>query len=368
MPAHNPPLPSTVQIVRLDAIHFENPSFSSTIGPHTLSFTSHALTTPTELHSRISTAHVILTTRVFLTASSLSVEVSPNLRLIGVMAAGTDVLDATARKVCKDRGIGVVFVPHASAESVAEHALSLFLAARRRIVVADRVLRESASDSKEDEGAGGDKGVWVKNGSCVPEVFGGREKRHVPLGFRDEVAGIVGVGELGNRIAAMCKALGMGVLLAERKGVVMEQVREGRVPFEEVLRRASAVFVCCPLMEETRGLISTAELATMRPEAIIVNISRGGIVDEVALASALERGQIAGAATDVFAVEPAWEGNSPLVKLAKGGGAAADKVVMSPHVAWFGGSSIERLRGITSESVRSWVAGEEGWRQNEVVL
>jgi phosphoglycerate dehydrogenase-like enzyme len=229
-------------------------------------------------------------------------------------------------------------------------------------------LRATASDSTDAGGGGGNKGVWVKNGSCVPEVFGGREKRHVPLGFRDEVVGIVGVGELGNGIAAMCKALGMGVLLAERKGVVTEQVREGRMQFEEVLRRATAVFVCCPLMEETRGLISTAELANMRLEAIIVNISRGGIVDEVALASALERGQIAGAATDVFAVEPAWEGNSSLVRLAQKGGAAADKVVMSPHVAWFGGSSIERLRGITSESFRSWVAGEVGWRQNEVML
>jgi len=161
----------------------------------------------------------------------------------------------------------------------------------------------------------------------------------------------------GNRVANIAKALGMTVLFSDRKGLRSSSVRPGRTAFEEVLKTSSVLMITIPLLPSTRNLISTLELSLMRPDAIIVNVARGGIVDEEALVKALREGKVAGAVADVFLEEPATKENSPLVKAASEVGLEG-KLVLSPHVAWCARSSIEKLRETVKGNVEGWVRGE----------
>jgi phosphoglycerate dehydrogenase-like enzyme len=155
--------------------------------------------------------------------------------------------------------------------------------------------------------------------------------------------------KLGKRIGDIAKALGMTVLQAERKGSA--SVRAGRTDFQEMLQRSSIVVLCCPLDDSTRGMIGESELRAMGNDAILVNVSRGGVVDEVPLATALKKGWIKGAATDVFEIEPA-SASSPL--LAEG----IPNLTLSPHVAWYAEASIENLQATVKSNVENFVAGK----------
>lgn len=166
------------------------------------------------------------------------------------------------------------------------------------------------------------------------------------------------IGEnIGNRVATIGKALGMTVLLLDRKTASQTENRPGRTPFLEGLANSTILILTCPLTPATTNLISTAELSILQPSCIIINVARGGIVDEAALVLALKEERVAGAAADVFVVEPATKENSPLVKAA-GEEWARGKMVLSPHVAWCAKSSIDRLRGTVTANVEGWSKGE----------
>lgn len=154
----------------------------------------------------------------------------------------------------------------------------------------------------------------------------------------------------------------MKVRFAERKGIPTSDVREGRVAFDECIRTSTVLFLTLPLSPETLNLISAKELETMRSDALIVNVARGGIIDEPALVQALKEKKILGAATDVFVVEPAGLKNSPLVRAAnewvKESGEMAGRLVLSPHLAWWARSSIEKLRTTIAENIEAWARGE----------
>lgn len=157
--------------------------------------------------------------------------------------------------------------------------------------------------------------------------------------------------DLGKRIEAIAKALGMSVIIADRKGVPQSFTRAGRIEFLETLQKSTAIVLCCPLDASTRGMIGKKELKTMDNKAILINVSRGGVVGEEALVEALRAGWIAGAATDVFATEPASASTSPLL--------AADvpNLTLSPHVAWYADSSIENLKRTIKSNIEGFVAG-----------
>lgn len=140
----------------------------------------------------------------------------------------------------------------------------------------------------------------------------------------------------------------MSVLLAERKGE--SAARAGRTDFLETLEKSSIIVLCCPLDASTRGMIGEAELKATNKEAILINVSRGGMVEEIALANALRNGWIKGAATDVFETEPAGP-ESPLL--------AADipNLTLSPHIAWYAESSIENLQATVKSNIENFVAG-----------
>lgn len=149
----------------------------------------------------------------------------------------------------------------------------------------------------------------------------------------------------------------MKVQLLDRKGIPSTSVREGRTSFEEGLRTSTVLILTCPKTLETTNLISTAELRVMLPSAIIINVARGGVIDEEALVEALKAETIAGAAADVFVTEPATKENSALIK-ASGEEWCKGKTVLSTHVAWCAQSSIDKLRGTVQGNVEGWARGD----------
>jgi len=148
----------------------------------------------------------------------------------------------------------------------------------------------------------------------------------------------------------------MKVIFAERKGVLATSIREGRTEFTEAIKASTVLMITLPLSPSTLSLISDSEFALMRPDALVINVARGGIVDESALVSALKEKKIAGSATDVFIKEPAGK-ESVLVQAANQEWAKGI-LVLSPHLAWLARSSIEKLRKTTTENIEGWWRGK----------
>ncbi|MDQ7843529.1 MAG: phosphoglycerate dehydrogenase [Armatimonadota bacterium] len=216
---------------------------------------------------------------------------SPRLRVVARHGVGVDNIDLAGAAAL---GIAVTYTPGANTDAVAELTVALLLALWRGIVAADRTVRE---------------GRW--------EPVLGYEARGRTLG-------VVGLGRIGRGVAERARALGMRVVafdVAEDRPYALAH-GIAYLPLEDLLRTADAVSVHVPLTPKTRGLIGARELAWMKPTAVLVNVARGGVIDEEALAAALEGGRLAGAAVDVFTVEPPWE--SPLLR--------APNVILTPHI------------------------------------
>jgi glyoxylate reductase len=191
----------------------------------------------------------------------------PQLRVVALHAVGYDNVDLEAATA---RGVLVTNTPDVLTEATAELTIALLLALARRVVEGDRLVRQG--------------GEWA----WQPTFMLGE-------GLAGRTLGIVGLGRIGRAVARLADAFGMRVLHTSRTG---------GVPLAELLAEADAVSLHCPLTPETIHLIGEAELRAMKPGAILVNTSRGRVVNEAALVAALERGEVAGAALDVFEHEP----------------------------------------------------------------
>jgi glyoxylate reductase len=212
----------------------------------------------------------------------------PQLRVIANYAVGTDNVDLTA---ARERGIVVANTPDVLTRATAELTIALLLALVRRIVEGDRLVRR------------GDPWRWA------PAFMLGS-------GLAGRAIAIVGYGRIGREVARLAEALGMRVLHSR--------------PLAELLDEADVVSVHVPLTPDTRHLIDADAIRRMKRSAVLVNTSRGAVVDEAALASALEAGEIAGAALDVYEREP--EVHPGLIRL--------ENVVLAPHL----GSATEEAR------------------------
>lgn len=168
---------------------------------------------------------------------------------------------------------------------------------------------------------------------------------------------------LGQRIATICRSLGMNLIISERvkppNGTDDRKPTEnGRTSFTELLKTATVIFLSLPRTSQTLGLISTAQFSTMQTSALLINVSRGGIVDERALLQALKENRIAGAACDVFETEPASRENSVLLRfLAEDALAAKLPLIVTPHVAWCSNATTQGLQKMTRENVEGWLKG-----------
>ncbi|KAI1369613.1 D-isomer-specific 2-hydroxyacid dehydrogenase family protein [Xylaria arbuscula] len=313
-------------IVALETFFCPLPNFTLP-APHTCEFRSYERTRPDQVAERIRDADIVIMTILPLTAELLSAEVAPRLKMISVIASGTDIVDLAA---CRARGIVVGNTPHCNVVTVTEHVFAMYFATRRSIMLTHNLTRA---------------GDWATKGSQQRTMNGPDGK--APRTRRDEVLGIIGYGAIGRSIETMAQTLGMKTLVAGRKGAAT--ATEGRVPFETVIREASILVVCLPRSPETLNLISTAEFDLMKPYSLLINVSRGGIVDETALVAALKEGKIAGAGTDVYSREPAEPGSNVLL--------AADtaelNLVLTPHVAWYSEETFENY----SRTCRANVAG-----------
>ena len=149
----------------------------------------------------------------------------------------------------------------------------------------------------------------------------------------------------------------MSVIIAERKGA--REVREGRTAFEEAIKQGTVFILVTPLDESTRDMISTAEFEAMDSTALVVNVGRGGVINEAALAKALKDGKIGGAGTDVFEHEPCTKENCPLLD------SSIPNLIVSPHVAWYSSRTINGTRATVKANIEEFVAGRP---QNLVVV
>jgi glycerate dehydrogenase len=161
--------------------------------------------------------------------------------------------------------------------------------------------------------------------------------------------GIVGYGELGRGVARAAEALGMRVLIAQRPGT--SGVAPGRAPLYDLLPQVDVLSLHCPLTATTHNLIGAAELALMRPDALLINTARGGIVNETALARALRAGRLGAAAVDTLGVEPP-PADHPLL--------AADipNLIVTPHAAWASREARQRLIDGVAANISAFLAGE----------
>lgn len=246
---------------------------------------------------------------------------APHVRFIQKWGTGYDKidLDAAAR-----RGIPVAITAGANAETIAEHAVTLMLATSRHLSMADRALRE---------------GRWIPS-----------ELRPISHRVRGKTVGIIGMGNIGRAVARMLKGFDVEILYTKRSGPLSEDKAEGGrfVELPELLERSDIVSLHMPGGAANRNLLDAAALARMKRGAILINVARGELVDEVALLKALQNGQLAGAGLDVFAQEPLPAG-SPLCDL--------PNVVLTPHSA---GSVSEDVGMMAAHAFRNVAAFLEG--------
>ncbi|KAI2620661.1 hypothetical protein GGS26DRAFT_303998 [Hypomontagnella submonticulosa] len=295
---------------------------------HTYELREYSRTRADQVAERIKDADIIIVTVVPVSAKDLSPEVSPRLKMVAVVASGTDCVDLEA---CKARGIVVTNTPHCNAVAVAEHTAALYFAARRSVVLSNNLVQA-------DE--------WKKG--ALQKVLDAPDG-NPPKTCREEILGIVGYGSVGKAIESVAKSLGMKVLISGRKGV--PTAPKGRTPFDTLVRESSVIVLCLPRSPATMNLISEAELNVMKPYAVLINVSRGGIVDEKALVEALKARKIAGYATDVYTQEPATLETSCLV----GPETAGLNLITTPHVAWCATNTNANYNKALKDNIGGWL-------------
>ncbi len=253
------------------------------------------------------------------------------LRLVQITGAGVDRLD---QPTLQRLGIPVCNVPGGSNAALAEYAVGQALALLRRFSWAD---------------------AEVKQGNYVP--FRNRMVADNLSGLGDLQVGIVGMGTIGLAVARAFAAFGSRIAFfdpAPRDSAAVAQLSATAMTLDELLSTSDVVSLHVPLLPQTTNLVGAAQLARMKPTAVLLNASRGGIVDEAALAAALAEGRLFGAAVDVYSTEPAPSDN-PLLSLA---GEAASRLLLTPHVAGVSRQASATLFKVALENALRALAGE----------
>lgn len=244
-------------------------------------------------------------------------DAAPRLRLIARTGVGIDNIDLEAARA---RGVAVSWTPEAPSDSAAELAVGLLLSLARHVVSADRLIRQ---------------GGW---------------ERKVGLLLRGRTIGILGLGRIGGRVARLLRPFGCRLLAADIDPDVAPRAADlgvDLVPLDELLAACDALTVHVPLTPLTRGLLDGARLRAMRPGALLVNTSRGEVLDEAALLSALEARHLGGAALDVFCEEPY---TGPLAR--------RDDVILTAHMGSCSDEGRKAMELGAAHAVVAWLRGE----------
>ena len=307
------------QIVVLDG-HTLNPGDLSWNALSALgSLTVHDRTPPAQVVERAADAEIIFTNKTLLPAEAI--EALPVLRYIGVLATGYNVVDTAAARA---RGIPVTNIPGYGTAAVAQMTMALLLE------LASQPALHSASVAD---------GGWV---ACPDFCYWKK-----PLVELDGLTvGLVGFGAIGQAVVKLARAFGMKVMVHTRTPREVEGIEF--VDRGQLFREADVVSLHCQLTDKNKGFVNAELLATMKPSAFFINTARGPLVDEAALADALNREQIAGAATDVLSVEPPPADN-PLFR--------AKNLIITPHIGWATQAARARLMDIAVENLHAYLAG-----------
>lgn len=274
-----------------------------------------------EVVERLRGAEIAISNKVMISGEAM--RQLPDLKLICVAATGMNNVDLVT---AKELGIEVKNAVGYSTTSVAETTLASALALARHIAYFNDFFHDGRY-------AAADRAFCFDR--MTYEIRGKRW-------------GIIGLGNIGREVARLAKAFGCEVAYYSTSGVR----REEEIPsmeLDELLKWSDIVSVHSPLNERTRGLVGRQQLQMMKPSAVIINVARGGIIDEAALAEALDSGWLSAAALDVFSVEPLKE--SPLFHI-------RDKyrLLASPHNAWAAAEAIDRLLECVAENIREYIA------------
>ena len=277
---------------------------------------------PAVIVERIGNAEAVITNKTPLTAETLAL--CPSVQYIGVLATGYNIVDTAA---AAERGIAVCNIPSYCAESVAQLTFALLLE------------------------------ICHHAGHHSDAVHAGKWSSSIDFCFWDfplielmgKTMGIVGYGRIGKATAKIASAFGMKVLAYSRH---MPETGDGVVEFvslPELLVQSDVVSLHCPLNAESEKLINEEALRQMKDGAILLNTSRGGLLDEAAVAAALKTGKLYAAGVDVVSVEPVSEQN-PLL--------GAENCIITPHIAWAPKDSRIRLMDMAVENLRSFLEGK----------
>src|SRR5471032_1388182 len=270
---------------------------------------------------RLQDATIAISNKVPLRAAELAQ--LPKLKMIAVAATGTDIIDLAA---CRERGIIVANIRDYARATVPEHTLALMLALRRQLI-AYRADVEA--------------GLWQASERFC--LFG-----HPIRDLAGSRLGLLGYGALGKSVAHLARAFGMQVAVHKRSPINEADVLE--VSKEELLATSDILSLHLPLTDKTRNIIGALELASMKPTALLINTARGGLVDEAALAHALQTGVIAGAGFDVLSKEPPTPDNV-LLNL------RLPNFILTPHTAWASGEAMQKLADQLIANVEAFEQG-----------
>ena len=273
-----------------------------------------------EIAQRIGDAQIVLTNKARITSKVM--DACPQLRYIGVLATGYNVVDIEA---AKERGIVVTNVPAYSTQAVAQHTMALLLAGMSRVSEYDERIKQGAWSASPD---------FCFFAGAMEEIAG-------------KTLGIVGFGSIGQAVARAALGLGMRVIVHTR--TVRETALDvAFVSLDELLAGSDVISLHCPLTEQTQGLIGAQAIERMKQGVRVINTARGPLVDEAAMAGALESGKVACFMADVLSTEPPEESN-PLLH--------TKKTIITPHVAWAPFETRVRLRDVAVGNVRAFLEG-----------
>jgi len=275
-------------------------------------------TAPSETIERASGAQILLTNKTLLMAEEL--DQLPDLKYIGVLATGYNVVDTDA---ARQKGIIVTNVPSYGTMSVAQHVFALILEFFNGV--------GSLSDGVR-------KGKWSRS---IDFCYWDKPLTEIET----MTLGIIGFGRIGRAVALIAEAFGMKVIVHDPGKVNGYE----SCSLDELLIKSDIVTLHCPLTPETRGIINSERLTLMKSSALLVNTARGPLIIEQDLADALNEAKLAGAALDVLSDEPPSEDN-PLL--------SAKNCIITPHVAWASFAARKRLLGIAVDNIRFFLEGK----------
>ncbi len=309
-------------VLDVDSLYPQDLDLTALLDMTNINWRIYPASTPEQIANRIDDADIVLTNKAPLSADNI--RGAQRLKYIGILATGTNAVDLDAAHA---RSIVVTNITDYGTPAVVQHTFALILALTSQLT---------------DYGNAARDGRWSASPQFCLLDFPVRELHGLTLG-------IIGYGVLGRAVAALGKAFGMEIVAAEVPEWRSMPADVRRLPLHKFLTTVDVVSIHCPLTDSTRNLIGAAELALMKPDAILINCARGGIVNEGALATALKNGVIAGAGLDVLSEEPPPPANPLLCP-------DIPNLILTPHCAWGAQQSRQRLVNQACCHLREWLS------------